>query len=289
MMQYFAKAAALGVASLQLCFAPAAAGGAAPSDVVLAPHRAVYNLSLDNTSAGSGVADVTGRIVYELTGSACEGYAQSMRYVTQSTNQEGVTQVTDLRTSSWEAVPARRLRFSTVNYQNDQPSDQTQGSAQRDRSTGPVKVELTRPAKRGFELANDIYFPVQHSMTLIRRAREGAKLVTADLYDGSESGDKVYNTSTIIGRQIVPGAKSMPVKLKDADKLDQVPSWPVSIGYYPVGPVRGDVLPLYEMSYRFHDNGVTSSLRIDHGEFAIRGDLEELVYLEAGKCPPAKP
>jgi hypothetical protein len=43
------------------------------------------------------------------------------------------------------------------------------------------------------------------------------------------------------------------------------------------------------MSYRFHENGVTSSLRIDHGEFAIKGDLKELSYLEAGKCPPEKP
>ncbi len=61
---------------------------------MFAPHRAIYDLSLDETNSGSGVAGVSGRIVYELTGSPCEGYAQSMRFVTQTVTQEGDTQVT---------------------------------------------------------------------------------------------------------------------------------------------------------------------------------------------------
>lgn len=263
--------------------------GAAAGDVVFAPHRAVYDLSLDETNSASGVAGVSGRIVYELTGSACEGYAQSMRFVTQTVTQEGDTQVTDLRTSSWEQVPPRRLRFSTSTYQNEQPADQTQGVAERDNPTGAVRVDLTRPAKRKVDLSGNIYFPIQHSMAIVKAARSGQHILAADLFDGSETGDKIYATSTVIGRQIPPG-KGRALSLSSSSaKLDDVPSWPVSVSYFAPGGKRADSLPLYEMSYRFHDNGVTSSLRIDHGEFAIRGELKELAYLEAGKCPPAKP
>ncbi len=133
--------------------AQSALKGPAPGDVVFAPHRAVYDLSLDETNSGSGVAGVSGRIVYELTGSSCEGYAQSMRFVTQTMTQEGDTQVTDLRTSSWEQVPPRRLRFSTSTYQNEQPADQTQGVAERENPTSATRVDLTRPAKRKIDLS----------------------------------------------------------------------------------------------------------------------------------------
>ncbi len=146
-MRKVARAAAvltLAVALSGLSPAGEAVSGPARSEVVFAPHRAVYDLTLDGTRLGSGVSEVTGRIVYELTGSACEGYAQTMRYVTQTMTQEGEPQITDLRTSSWESVPARRLRFSSSTYQNDQQIDQTQGIAERSGSSGQVKVTLTQ-------------------------------------------------------------------------------------------------------------------------------------------------
>jgi EipB-like len=282
-------AAVLTLALMQLAPAGEAVSGPARSEIVFAPHRAVYDLTLDGTRLGSGVSEVTGRIVYELTGSACEGYAQSMRYVTQTVSQDGEPQTTDLRTSSWESVPPRRLRFSSSTYRNEQAIDQTQGIAERSGTSGQVKVTLTRPAKRTHDVATDVYFPIQHSMALITAAREGKRTLSADLYDGSEGGDKYYATTTAIGRQVSPGAKTTLAGLKDGDKLDRVPSWPVSIGYFKPAQGHNDGLPLYEMSYRFHENGVTSSLRIDHGEFAIKGDLKELSYLEAGKCPQEKP
>ena len=289
-MREFARpAAALMFASLQLVMTGHGIAGSASSEITFSPHRAVYDLKLDGSSTGSGVADVTGRIVYELTGSSCEGYAQSMRFVTQTTTQEGETQLTDFRSSSWEAVPARRMRFSSMNVQNEQPTERTQGAAAREQLAGPVTVELARPAQRTIELARDVYFPIQHSMALITAAREGKRILAVDLFDGSETGDKVYATSSVIGRLVVPGAKKTLALLKDGDKLDRVPSWPVSVSYFKQGAEKGDATPLYEMSFRIHDNGVTSSLRIDHGEFAIRGDLKELVYLEVSKCASAKP
>ena len=51
---------------------------------LLAPHRAVYDLALDKASDRSGITDITGRMVYEFNGSACEGYTVTFRFMTWS-------------------------------------------------------------------------------------------------------------------------------------------------------------------------------------------------------------
>ena len=177
-------------------FAFASPGLAKPSvpqvansdEVTLQPHRAVYDLKLDESRSGSGVVAVTGRIVYELTGSACEGYAQTMRFVTVTSNQEGEEQTTDLRSSSWEQVPATRLRFSSSSFQNEMPVEQSQGVAERATSAGPAVVDLKRPQRRKASLNGDIYFPIQHSLEILKAARAGRHFFVADLFDGSETG-----------------------------------------------------------------------------------------------------
>lgn len=284
-------ASTLGLMALCAASWPVTGVHAAPAleEVVFAPHRAIYELSLDSAKSGSGVTGVNGRIVYELSGNACEGYAQSMRFVTQTANQEGEIQTTDLRTSSWEEVPARRLRFSTSTYQNEIAAEQTQGVAKRAQASGGVTVDLTRPTQRQVKLSGEVYFPIQHSMAIIQAARAGRTILAADLFDGSESGDKIYSTSTAIGHQTKPGAGAVISLAKGSSDLDRVPSWPVSVSYFPATPGPGDAVPLYEMSYRFHENGVTSSLSINHGDFAIKGELKELTYFDASPCKPPAP
>ena len=254
--------------------------------VVLAPHRAIYDLSLERTAPGSGVVEVTGRIVYELTGSGCEGYAQNMRFLIRTSSGRGTTQETDLRTSSWEQVPAHRLRFSSSTYQNNVLFEQSRGQATRKAPGSAAKVELTKPKKSTLDLPVNARFPIEHSTALIRAARKGDNIFTSDLYDGSEDGTKVYHTSAIIGSPIRPGDGKTLTHVANGDKLDRVPSWPVSISYFKPSQAHTDEIPLYEMWYRFHDNGITSAIVIDYGDYAVRGKLHDLTYLETSECLP---
>ena len=292
-MEILTRGAAFGAMVSAALLMPATLAGAqtgpAAKDAVFVPHRAIYDLSLDGTQSGSAVTGVNGRIVYELSGNACEGYAQSMRFVTQTVNQEGDLQTTDLRTSSWEEVPAKRLRFSTSTYQNEMLAEQTQGVATRKDARGGATVDLTRPQKRQAKVEGDVYFPIQHSMAVIKAAREGRTILSADLFDGSETGDKAYSTSTAIGRQAKPGAGAVVSLAKGGSDLDRIPSWPISVSYFAATQGPGDAVPLYETSYRFHENGVTSSLRINHGDFAIKGELKELTYFEPSPCKVQAP
>ena len=58
------------------------AQAASPAVPVLA-HRAVYDLTLGKSSGASAPSAASGRIVYEFSGSACEGYVTNFRQITE--------------------------------------------------------------------------------------------------------------------------------------------------------------------------------------------------------------
>ena len=277
----------LGAAAGALALVAAALPGpvsAAGGDIVLAPHRAVYEMSLATSRGGSGVTAVTGRMVYELTGSVCEGYTQTMRFVTQMVNQGGNTVLTDLRSSSWEEASGKRFRFNSSQFRDEKATDVTAGDAARANASGDVKVELTKPAKKDLSLSSRVYFPVQHSIALLQAASAGKGMFRADLYDGSEKGEKVYDTVSVVGRLRSSGANRKLPLVKNAQVLDTIAAWPVSIGYFEPKSDMQDAVPVYELSFLFFANGVSRKLYIDYGEFAINGVLKDIVFHAPSKC-----
>jgi len=278
-------AAAAGAAML---LAPIGHTRAQPDGVDFRPHRAVYDITFDHATPGSGVADMTGRMVYEMTGSKCEGFAQNMRFVTRMTNQQGAVQINDLRTTSFEDLAAHQLRFSSSQYENQKLSEASQGSAGPATGATFTEVKLTKPAKKTVKLPSDIYFPIQHSIALMAAAKAGKSIFPANLYDGSDKGEKFYETNAIIGERAAPGSIKVPAKIANGEKLNELASWPIAIGYFEPGPARTEAVPTYELAFRFYENGVSSKLYIDYGDFAIRGELKELIFLAEEKCPAGK-
>jgi len=263
---------------------PTVAAAAVPDPIVLSPHRAVYEMTLATSRGGSGVTAVSGRMVYELTGSACEGYTQNMRFVTQMTNQSGSAVITDLRSSSWEEGNGKRFRFNSSQYRDEKATEVTAGDAARANTADDVKVELTKPAKKGLSLSSGVYFPVQHSIALLKAAKAGKTTFRADLYDGSEKGEKVYDTVSFIGRPVPPGGNRKLPPVKNAERLDKLAAWPVSIGYFEPGSDKLDAVPVYELTFWFFEAGVSRRLYIDYGEFAINGELKEITFHPPSKC-----
>lgn len=251
---------------------------------VLAPHRAVYEILLADARGGSGVTELTGRMVYELTGSACQGYTQNMRFVTRMTNQEGATSLTDMRSSSWEDAVAKAFRFNSSQYKDTRLEESTDGDAARSVPGGEVKVMITKPARKAMSLKADTFFPVQHSRALLTAAREGAQFFIADLYDGSEKGEKVYATASFIGKAKAAGYNRSLPEVKNGKSLDALKSWPISISYFEEGSDTKDAVPAYELAFLYFENGVSRRLFIDYGDFAVRGTLQSLDFLPPAKC-----
>lgn len=285
-----AAARLLTVAAVIAVSAPALAaiGATAGRAAALAPHRAVYDITLVTARPGAGISELTGRMVYELTGSSCDGYTQNMRFVTRTTNQEGAVSINDLRSTSWEDAAASRFRFSSSQFRNDQATEQTAGEAVRRKGAGDVKVELSRPRKKVVSLPAGVMFPVQHSSELLEAARRGDRTFAADLFDASEKGEKVHATNAFIGARLDPGYNRTLSPVVSAAPLDELPAWPVALSYFERGKEREDAVPSYELAFVFFDNGVSRRILIDYGDFSVRGTLKDLVFVEPGKCDPAR-
>ena len=250
----------------------------------LAPHRAIYEMSLGEARSGSSISAIDGRMVFEFTGAECDGYSLNMRMVTQMTDSQGETNLSDLRSSTWEQGNGKKFRFQSAQYVNDKLGEVTMGRAIRDAPEGDtVTVRLSQPARDELDLSGPILFPTQHSLALIDRAVKGKTVFQAKVYDGSEKGRKVYNTTAFIGKKVSPGSEDANIeKAAKERKLSELPSWPVSIGYFDIA--NGDLTPSYQIDFRLYENGVSRELLIDYGEFTVQGRLSSLEYLKEKKC-----
>ncbi|QRM55545.1 cell envelope integrity EipB family protein [Sinorhizobium sp. BG8] len=268
--------AAAGTAAAFLAGVSATSAYAAPA-IGLAPHRAVYDLQLKNATERSGIAGMYGRMVYEFNGSPCEGYTVSFRFVTQVNTGED-TRLTDQQTTTYEDLKNRNFRFLTRSFTDQKLDKEVRGSA-HDVSKG-VSVALTAPDTKNFELAES-RFPTEHMIEVIDRARKGDKFFEARIFDGSDSGDKTLMTTTVLGKREMPRAGDV-----DADKagtFSKQAFWPVTIAYYNDSK-DGDALPVYRMSFKLYENGITRDLTMDYGEFVLSGKLAKLELFKADEC-----
>jgi hypothetical protein len=253
----------------------------AANEPAFLPHRAIYDMSLEPARTGrSRLESVRGRLVYEFMGSACDGWTTNLRLVTELRPMEGQAQTTDIRSNTVEAGDGSQLRFLTRSLLNNRDRDQADGTARR--TGNGVSVTLRRPRERVADLPdNNALFPVAHMAKVLATARAGGTILEADIYDGSEGGEKIYATTAVIGRTTTaPLPDNDPANL---ERLRGVPRVPVALSYFEK-QANGEALPLYEMSIELFDVGITRSMLLDYGEFAIRGTLATLELLPEQSC-----
>ena len=248
----------------------------------LASHRAGYEISLGSTntehraSADAPVA-ATGLIAYEFRGSACEGYASNFRQLTELQRAEGGAVASDISAVSFEDGDAKSLRFEISTQTAGSAQPPVSGSAARD-DKGTIDVSLVKPGKEKVDLGGDILFPTQHVERIIATARLGGRVLDARVFDGSDTGKKVYSTLAIIGLE----RKGASADSEVAAKLVDVPRWPVTVSYF--NEINKDSAPEYTMSFDLYENGVSGSLKLDYGTFALTAKLKKLDWLPDSTC-----
>src|SRR5439155_16128144 len=104
----------------------AAAGGA------FLPHQALYELSLVKSRGSNSINSARGRILYNFTGSSCEGYTSEFRQVSELDSGEGKVTLSDLRSNSWEDAGGKSYRFKIETRMNEADAGRVDGSAERD-------------------------------------------------------------------------------------------------------------------------------------------------------------
>src|SRR5215468_5686413 len=133
---------------------------APPADSVLAPHRAIYDLKLAKAHGSRGIEAIRGRILYDFSGNACEGFELKFRQVSEIDSGEGNAALSDLRSTTWEDGDAKEFRFSSENLFNERSTDVVDGHAERNSQS--VAVSLSKPKPKNFTVPGGAVFPTEH-------------------------------------------------------------------------------------------------------------------------------
>ncbi len=257
---------------------------AAQADVIdgLLPHRAVYDLSLIKASDRSGIIGMNGRIVYEMTGSKCDGFSVRFRFMTEvQTTRKNFTN--DQRTTSFEGGDGRSFSFVNQSYLNGQLEQELRGRANRGEEK--LSVKITKPETVNVEL-DDAIFMTEHIGILIEAAQEQQSIVAAKLFDGSDKGDELVDTTAVIGkrRAEITDVEGEPDQVSQLFKEQS--AWPISVSYFSTAPSaeQGERLPIYQVSFIMHESGVSRDLKMLYDDYSLKGDLKQIEFLEKASC-----
>jgi hypothetical protein len=261
------------------------AAGQAGAAATFLPHQALYELSLVKSRGTASIDSARGRILYNFSGSACEGYTSEFRQVSELNSGEGKVTLSDMRSTSWEDGAGKSYRFKIDTRMNDTDSNSVDGIAER--SGDHITVKLKRPASKTFTLDGSTVFPTEQIQRIITAAREGKSVLELTVYDGSDNGEKVYNTLSVIG-QPIPGDRTVaaPDPSTTNDQMKSLTRWPVTVSYYDrdTGAKDGEETPAYAMSFELYENGVSRALVLDYNDFVIAGAMGKFDAKDSKPC-----
>ncbi|MDR3494288.1 MAG: cell envelope integrity EipB family protein [Ancalomicrobiaceae bacterium] len=265
--------------------APSIAAPASDTMKGLFAHRGIYDLKLVSQKGASGLADVEGKLVYEFTGSACEGYSTQFRFVTRMTSTDGQVKLSDMRTSSYEDAAGDTFDFVNQTYTSSVLSEDDKGTAARDKDG--IAVTMSKPEEAKLRVSGDALFPTGHLAHLVDAAKAGKTVVEIKLYDGTDAGAKVYLTTSVIGKQLPLDEGPADETAADVPALAKVRRWPVTISYFsqPKEGEPAETTPEYELSFILYENGVSRAMKLDYGDFVLEGKLVDFKPIEQKPCP----
>jgi hypothetical protein len=248
-------------------------------------HQALYDLSLVKSRGSSSINSARGRILYNFSGSACDGYTSEFRQVSEMESGEDRVTLSDLRSTSWEDGAGNTYRFKIDARMNETDSSPVDGVAER---TGDhVTVKLKLPQEKTFTLDGNTVFPTQQIERIVEAARAGKSVLELTVYDGSDNGEKVYNTLSVIG-QPIPGDRTptQPDPSTANDTMKSLTRWPVTVSYFDHDAKRtdGEQTPVYSMSFELYENGVSRALVLDYNDFVIAGAMGKFDVKDSKPC-----
>lgn len=240
----------------------------------LAPHRAVYAMSLASTRPGSGIAGASGTMTYEFADS-CDGWVVENRIAITYAYTEGAQVMSATDFITWEAKDGLSYRFRMRQSRDGQITEEIEGTAKLKGKGKGGSAHFIRPEDRTIPLPQGTLFPTQHTARLLDTAQEGGKLFWRVVFDGSGT-EGPFEVNAMIGRP------STPQPAATASPLTDVRSWPMRMAFFPVA--SKDPLPDFEMALDYHTNGVAREILQSFSNFSLKGQLQSIEALPKRRC-----
>src|SRR5882724_2671324 len=169
---------------------------AAASGAEIAPHRALYLMTLGSARNDSGVVDARGTMDYEW-GETCDGWTIEQRYRLKMRYAE----TTDVDISSsfitWESKDGLRYRFNQKQTRNGEVDQEIRGEARLEGLGKGGVAEFLKPQPQTLKLAPGVMFPSSHTILLIDAAHEAENFVSRLVFDGATDENAVQVSAAI--------------------------------------------------------------------------------------------
>jgi hypothetical protein len=158
-------------------------------------------------------------------------------------------------------------------------TEKIDGTAEKAKDDQAMSIDLKSPRPTRRDVDASPLFPTDQVRKLIAAARDGKTTFQAKVFDGSATGQKIYDTLTVIA----PAATAAPADeaLRDSAMKD-VRRWPVVVSYFEDG--KPDGAPNYVLSFDLYENGVSGNLKLDYGDFVLAGPMTKLDLLPVKDC-----
>lgn len=237
--------------------------------IELLSHRAAYRLTLASPNGSAGVTAVQGGLVMEWR-AECDGWISSQRLGFVAATDEGPGFTYDVRFNSWESRDNTKLRFTVRSFMGAKVKEEFSGEAALQGIGAEGSAHYDAPEGTELNLPAGTIFPTEHVRRLIEAARNGDRVVSHAVFDGSGE-DALANVSAVIG----------PAKSRTgANGAEE--RWPVNLAYY--GTKDSDTTPDFQISFEMNDQGVLYDVMLDYGDFALKAVLEKLEPVPAPEC-----
>ena len=112
-------------------------------------------------------------------------------------------------------------------------------------------------------------------------------LLELAVYDGSDNGEKIYDTLTVIGHGIAPDDNKPADATAGQQAFRTLTRWPVTISYFDHAAAEksGEQTPVYAITFELYENGVSRALILDYGDFVLHGEMTSVEMKDEKPCP----
>ena len=254
------------VAALLATGAQAARAAEAPTP--LAPHRAVYDLTLESVSGGQ-IVSASGSMTYVLS-DACSAWSTQQELNLQTASRSGAQ--TEIRTdyAVLEDKDGGHMVFRTHQYGSGVTEQKISGEATMTATGG--QVHYTQPGVNVVPLAAGTLFPVAHTRAIIAAGRAGQATIEPALFDGTTEKGATDTFVVLMGWKPPPAQTDIPA-------LAHLGSVATHVAYY--DHTTHDMPPDFDIGMRYFENGASDRLDMNFGEFRMRGTLRTFTPLPA--------
>lgn len=264
-----------GTILLLLCGLSVATASSTAGAARIAPHRAIYELSLNATGGESTITAARGKLQFEWA-DGCSAWLVSQRTRVQLYPNEGRIIDFGWSLNSRESKDGLTYRFFIRRTENSETVEMQSGRARLDNGKGGT-AEFEVPEARTIVLPPGTMFPTAHSLQLIESAEQGLLPLWRVVFDGSDEEGLFGVNAALV--QAVPADTDIAF---DSPLMQGQPSWRMHLAYF--GMDESVAEPEFEQALRLFANGVVDELVLDYGDFALRADLETLEALPPSGC-----